>query len=74
MKTATKIIMSIWTAILLLSCQDSLEIYSETNNDVSTSTRADNSRDTYDYYWFKGEKYYLKKVRNKSFILFDAKK
>ena len=73
MKTARKIIMSIWTAILLLSCQDSLEIYSVMNDDVPTSTRVDNSRETYDYYWFKGEKYYLKKVRNRSFILFDAK-
>ena len=56
--------------LTLISCQDDLKVFSETY-EATTRTEGEDSGQM-DYYWYRGEKMPIKRVPNKSYIIFKA--
>jgi|GEM_PF-203999 len=63
-----RLIILLIAAITMYSCQDDIKMTLDADV-AATRTELDNS-EMVDYYWYQGEKKFIKQVPNKSFIIF----
>lgn len=73
MKTSFIELLCLFIVFSVISCQDTIEEYANSEIEESVGTRADQDQESTDYYWFKDKKIPLRKVENKSFVLFKSK-
>ena len=56
----------------MAACQDNVEELTSATNELA-ATRTENLAEASDFYWYRGEKIYLRKVQDKSYVMFKSK-